>query len=90
MAGLTGTVQVRAPGRQNLSEGVPLTMLAGRIPCLVAAVGTSADRFIPLLWRSVSYVPKKNVLSFLMGPPKAPPNWLRLYGAIEPVPPWLT
>src|SRR4029077_2579028 len=31
-----------------------------------------------------------NVLFFLMGPPKEPPNWPRLYGAMVPFPPWLT
>ena len=44
-----------------------------------APVGTKAVLPYVMLLRIVRcQEPKKNSLSFLIGPPKVPPNWLRL------------
>src|SRR6266446_4434232 len=49
----------------------------GRIPRLAATVGTTAIVVSLRAWRNPSYPPKKKVLSFLIGPPRTPPNWFR-------------
>src|SRR5438876_6611688 len=54
-------------------------VIAVKSPATVAAVGTKAMLFAGS-WRRVVpwYPPKKNNLFFMIGPPKVPPNWLRL------------
>src|SRR6185436_3293496 len=45
-----------------------------RIPSRSLSVGTEARRVVPIFERPPSYAAKKNVLSFLIGPPKVAPN----------------
>ena len=47
-------------------------------PARSSAVGTVVVRSLKLRCRSPSYEPMKKVLSFTIGPPNVPPNWLRL------------
>src|ERR1043166_8323413 len=52
---------------------------AEKSPVRSAAVGTKAVLVYVMLRRIVRcHEPKKKSLSFLMGPPSVPPNWLRL------------
>src|SRR5262245_20513798 len=45
-----------------------------RIPMRSLSVGTEARRVVPIFARPPSYAAKKNVLSFLIGPPNVAPN----------------
>src|SRR5262245_17178692 len=45
-----------------------------KIPRRSLSVGTDARRVVPIFARPPSYAAKKNVLSFLMGPPNVAPN----------------
>src|SRR5688572_19005130 len=59
-----------------------------KLPVRSRAEGTRAplkNRFV--FSRRPAYEKKKNVLSFLIGPPSEPPNWLRRYGAFSKVDP---
>src|SRR5262245_25475681 len=58
----------------------------GRIPRLAATVGTTAIVVSLRAWRNPSYPPKKKVLSFLIGPPKTPPNWFLRKGGRSALP----
>src|SRR5262245_41744220 len=45
-----------------------------RIPTRSLSVGTDARLVVPIFARPPSYAAKKNVLSFLIGPPNVAPN----------------
>src|SRR5919197_5694043 len=45
-----------------------------------AAVGTRVELTVGATCRNPSHEPKKNVLSFRIGPPKVAPYWLRCSG----------
>src|SRR5262249_42598444 len=64
---------------QSRDASLPVKRFGGgghwRIHRLAAAVGTVAIVGSLRDWRKPSYAPKKKVLSFLIGPPRTPPNW---------------
>src|SRR5712691_443343 len=76
----------RARSRSGLLVGAPvgypansgLTDATAR--ARAAALGTVATRLTPARCSSVSLATKKNSLSFWIGPPIDPPNWLRRRG----------
>src|SRR5437867_3561751 len=73
---------------QSRAASLPPTGFSGhgRIPCLAATVGTTANVVSLRDWRKPSYPPKKKVLSFLIGPPRTPPNWFRWNGGRSALP----
>src|SRR5207249_6886591 len=75
---------------QSRAASVPVNRFGGgthgRIPCLAATVGTTANVVSLRDWRNPSYPPKKKVLSFLTGPPRTPPNWFRWNGGRSALP----
>src|SRR5438874_10866743 len=77
------------PG-QSRAASLPAKRFAGathgRIPSLAATVGTTAIVVSLRDWRKPSYPPKKKVLSFLIGPPRTPPNWFRWNGGRSALP----
>src|ERR1700682_6491480 len=63
-------------------DGFTVTVLVGSWPWRAAAVGTDVTPVTPRRSINDSNEAKKKVLSFWIGPPKTPPNWLRLNGGI--------
>src|SRR5271157_1849569 len=60
-----------------------LVVEAVKLPVRSRAVGTIAlFTNVLVAWRNPEYEKKKKVLSFLIGPPRVAPNWLRWKGAL--------
>src|ERR1043166_8713765 len=71
-----------------VAGSVGLVAEAVKLPVRSRAVGTRAPlRKVLVAWRSPEYEAKKNALSFLIGPPRVAPNWLRWKGALARVDP---
>src|SRR2546422_11177110 len=75
---------------QSRAPSLPCIRFAGgtqgKLPRLAATVGTTAIVVSLRAWRNPSYAPKKKVLSFLIGPPRTPPNWFRRKGGRSALP----
>ena len=72
---------IRSAGIVLLGNGRPLTgstitlLSVEKSPVRCAAVGTTAElRNVVVSCRSPEYVPKTNVLLWMIGPPNDPPN----------------
>src|SRR5215831_17459228 len=69
------TLPTTHPACPAIGEALSVLPSSVKLPCFISGVGTVlvivVDRRLAKRWRS----PKKKVLSFMMGPPKVPPNW---------------
>src|SRR6476646_9928921 len=78
--GLTPTFARFVAGSQ--ANDAPATE-HGRKPLRALASGTSASTVWPKDLFNCSSFTKKNSLSFLIGPPRLPPNWFCRNGGLE-------
>src|SRR6516165_11835254 len=67
---------------------VPLLNAASSVPCRKVALGTVAVAGVELASIRRSQFAKRNNRSFLIGPPRDAPNWLRTSGD-RGIPAWL-